>query len=125
MTDDQHAILDDLLSRWHQWQPRRATTGYAPKSLVCGAYRTSRQYDDTNGALDDDLNALRCRQVDHDVCTMHDPHRAAIYVLARNLATGANVWISPRLPADPGERASIVSQARVILTKKLIASGVL
>ena len=126
MRDEQDAILDDLLSRWHSWQLANKTTrGYAPKALVCGDYRISRQYDDVSGALDDDLDNLRSRQVDHEVRQMGETHRAAIYTLARNLATGREVWFSPRLPQDKPARDAIVREARNILIGRLVASGVI
>ncbi|MES2958470.1 MAG: hypothetical protein V4792_09790 [Pseudomonadota bacterium] len=125
MTDEQSAILDDLLSRWHHWQGAESAKGYAPQSAGFGQYRASRQYDDTNGALDSDLDARRCAQVDHEAQQMHDPHRAAIYCEARNLGTGRAVWSSPRLPADQGERNQVVIEARIIMSRRLIASGVI
>jgi len=68
---------------------------------------------------------MRCKQVDFDVRQMTQPHQTAIYVLARNLSTGYSVWANPRLPYDPEEREAIVREARAIITKKLLASGVL
>lgn len=118
------AALDDLLSRWHHWGASRpATKGWAPKALVCGDYRTSRQYDDTNGALDDDLDASTMRTVDFQVSELADPWRSAIYALARSLSCGYAVWSSPRVP--PAQRAEIEAAARVKITARLIAAGVL
>jgi len=126
MTESQAAALDDLLSRWHAWQQgAKASRGFAPKSLVCGDYRTSRQYDDGNGALDSDLDAFQSRQVDHEVRQMQEPHRTAIYVQARNLSTGFAVWFSPRLPQERAEREALVAVARQIICVRLLASGVI
>ncbi len=125
MRDEQDAILDDLLARWHQYRPTaRTARGFAPKSLVCGDYKTSRQYDDTNGALDDDLSDMRSRAVDFQVQQMADPHKTAIYMLARNLATGYEVWNSPRLPTGDALKI-IVREARGMLIGRLVAAGVI
>jgi hypothetical protein len=126
MRNDSDAILDDILIRWHQWPGAgKVGRGFNNRALVCGDYRTSRQYDDSNGALDDDLENRRMSQVDFEVSQMKDPHRAAIYCLARALVIGAQVFNSPRLPADRAERDAIVRQARALLTNRLLASGVM
>lgn len=119
-------ILDDVLSRWHSWaRSQGAVAGHARTSAGMEMYRASRQHDDQNGALDSDLEHMRCKQVDFDVRQMPQPHQTAIYVDARNLCTGVAVWGNPRLPSDPEERAIVVIEARSMLTKKLLASGVL
>lgn len=126
MRNDADEILDDILSRWHSWmQGQGGTTGHARRSAGMEGYRASRQYDDTNGALDSDLEHMRCKQVDFDVRQLPQPHQTAIYVDARNLCTGVAVWGNPRLPIDPAERQVVVFEARNMLTKKLLASGVL
>jgi hypothetical protein len=126
MTESQSAALDDLLSRWHAWQQgAKASRGFAPKALVCGEYRTSRQYDDGNGALDSDLEALRSRQVDHEVRQMAEPHRTAVYCEARNLSTGWAVWESPRLPRVRAEREAIIAEARHTVFVRVVAAGLI
>lgn len=122
---ERDADLDDLLCRWHQWARPVKGRGFNTSALVVGDYQTSRQYDDMNGALDQDLEDFRIRQVDFEVSEMHDPHKAAIFVLARALTVGAWVFASPRVPADPIERAEVIRVARAILTARLIASGVI
>ena len=119
--------LDDLLSRWHSWANAQRSTGkgYGNKSLVVGDYQTSRQYDDTNGALDDALEATTMRAVDFAVRQMGEPHRTAIYVQARALCLGTHAFSSPRLPSDPEAKRHIVSAARDMLTARLIVAGVL
>jgi hypothetical protein len=126
MQGDHDAILDDLLSRWHSWMHgAKVGRGFNDSALVVGDYLTSRQYDDMNGKLDADLDEIRSRQVDFEVGEMLHPHRTAIYVLARNLCTGHEVWMSPRLPA-PGEALDqIVREARGIITARLINAGVI
>ncbi|MDB5541968.1 MAG: hypothetical protein JWQ89_3695 [Devosia sp.] len=126
MKPEHSAILDDLLSRWHNWQhAERGGRGYAPKAAGFEQYRASRQYDDANGALDTDLDALRSAAVDFLAQQMQDPHRAAIYMDARNLCTGLSVWNSPRLPPEPEMREMIVREARAMLCKKLVDAGVI
>lgn len=127
MTNDADAILDDLLARWHAWQQgTHVGRGHADRALVCGDnYRPSRQYDDENGKLDDDLDARRSRAVDHAASKLTDPYRAAIYCNARNLATGRTVWHSPRLPTDPAARDRVLFCARVQMVKLLVSAGVM
>lgn len=120
------AALDDLLSRWHHWASRaRLVRGYAPRALVCGDFKVSRQYDDSNGALDADMENDTMASVDFHVSEMADPYRTAIHCNARNLSLGLSVWSSPRLPKDRDARAAIVATARGILLKSLTAAGVI
>jgi hypothetical protein len=125
MKPDHSEILDDLLSKWHCWQQARPCRGYASKSAGFEQYRASRQYDDTNGALDSDLDAARSEQVDFEVSEMQEPYKAAIYASARNLATGIAVWASPRLPLDAALRGQIVDKARMMLCARLCSAGVI
>lgn len=126
MTDDSAAILDDILCRWHQWASRGSVArGYAGRALVVGDYRISRQYDDQNGALDDDLEHATMKTVDFQVNEMRDPWRAAIHANARALVVGSAVWSSPRLPSDRLKRLHVIAEARVRLTERLISAGVL
>lgn len=126
MKPEHAVILDDLLSRWHSWQKvATASRGYSARAAGFEQYRPSRQHDDTNGALDTDLDVMRSAQVDFEVSQMKDPHRAAIYIDARNLCTGLNVWNSPRLPADRAEREEVIREARRMICKRLVDSGVI
>jgi hypothetical protein len=125
MMNDSAHILNDLLSRFHGW-----AKGYIPVP-VCGAdpmfrnAKSGKGWDSVSEIIEDDLDGATMRAVEFHVGEMQDPHRTALYVLARNLNTGANVWISPRLPTDPLERAQIVSEARERLTRKLMNAGVM
>lgn len=123
---EQGGELDSLLSRWHHWQGgHKATRGFKSKALVVGDYQVSRQYDDLSGALDDDLENATMRKVEFEVSEMKDPHRAAIYCLARALCIGVAVFASPRLPTDPRERADVVAKARVLISARLVGAGVM
>ena len=126
MTDDTAQILDDLLIRWHHaCQHYRQTKGYASRSAGMGQYRSSRQYDDTNGALDEHLESARVKAVDFEVSEMHDPHKSAIHANARALVSGSRVWSSPRLPTDAKERGELITAARMLLVARLHSAGVM
>jgi len=119
------AILDDLLSRWHHWQATSpAKGGYPSRSAGMDDWRCSRQYDADNGALDGELEGSTMRGIDFQVSEMHDPHRTAIYLNARNLSTGVKVFRSLRLPQDFAACALIVGEARAILLIRLTAAGI-
>lgn len=125
MQDDSKAILDDILSRWHSW-----AKGYSPVP-VCGAdpmFRNNKspnQWDTVDEVIDEQITSKIMQAVDFQVGEMKDPYRSAIYILARNCATGRNVWLSPRLPADLMARTAIVQEARLQLTKRLMNVGVI
>ncbi len=121
---ERNAMLDDVLSEWHSWQLRaRVGRGFANKSPVAGNFRISRQWDDVNGALDDDLDAMRMSQVEFEVEQLPDPWRAALYALARSASTGTAVIHSPRVP--PADRERVLAEARARLHARLRAAGVL
>jgi hypothetical protein len=123
---DRAAALDDILSRWHSWQGGfKAVRGFKGRALVVGDFRISRQYDADNGALDDEIEDAVMQQVDFEVNEMGDPHRSAIYALARALSLGLMVFSSARLPADPREKQIIINTARGILIARLVGAGVI
>ena len=126
MRNEGDAILDDILSRWHSWaEPQGRTQGHARCSAGMEQHRTSRQYDDINGALDSALEDRTSSNVDFQVAQMPEPYQTAIHVEARNLCTGRTVWGNPRLPSDPQARAVVMAEARIMVSKRLLASGVL
>jgi len=125
MHNDSAEILSDILSRWHSWAKAYKANQQTPRDPVFRDCTTGRGWDTTDEILEDEVHAKQMEAVDFQVGEMHDPHRAAIYVLARNLSTGRSVWLSPRLPTDPLERATIVAEARAILTKRLLSAGVM
>lgn len=122
---DQMHKLDELLSRWHHW-----AKGYMPVP-TCGAdpmfrnAKSSKSYDTTAEVVEDELTSTQMKALDFQVSEMKDPHRSAIYIHARNCYTGRNVWISPRLPQDPMERARILGEAKGLLIGRLLAAGVM
>lgn len=126
MKDETAAILDDLLIRWHHaCQHYRHTRGFNARAAGMDSYRPSRQYDDSNGALDQHLEASQVQAVDFEVSQLTEPSRSAIHADARNLSTGVAVWASPRLPTDPGQRQVVIQTARVILIGRLQSAGVM
>lgn len=124
MRDDRiiDATLDELLKLWHRWQSSyRLKSGYPGTAAGCEQYRASRQYDDVNGALDQDADTAMCHAIDAEVSRMPDPHRTAIHVEARNLCS-VRVWKSARL--DPAKAAQYTLEARVMLWGRLVNAGV-
>jgi hypothetical protein len=53
------------------------------------------------------------------------PWFTALQFEARNLAVRHQVWASPRLPANRGEREVLILEARVRLLRELARDGVL
>lgn len=102
----------ELLALWwkaeHAWLP---VEGYPTECPSCRDYRTSRQYDSHNGADETDARGMLIRHVNQAVQQVPEPFRTALYVLARNQATGVTVWRSARLPADDQARAQMVAEA--------------
>ena len=118
--------LDDLLSRWDHWlQPVQVSRGHASSSAGCGLYRTSRQYDDANGALDDQVEHHVMQGVQACVEKLGIEHRVAIHVEARNLRLGLSVWRSPRLPADQQQARAVVAAARLRMITLLCSAGLM
>ncbi len=125
MRDDQNAILDDLLSQWHEWaKGEQHASGYNNAAAGFSLYRASRQYDDSNGGLDAELDKSTMKTIDFQVRQMQDPYRAAIYANAKNLAAGRNVFTSPRVPGGI-EGANILRCARATLIVRLVGAGVI
>lgn len=123
-TEDE--VLNDLLSRWHSWaSDYRTALGYPTMSAGLGQYRASRQYDDCNGALDQDVENIVMAAVDACVSSVPQPFRNAIHINARNLCVGLDVWRSPRLPEDDLARALMVSDARELLLHRLKERGLM
>jgi hypothetical protein len=126
MTSDTDAILDDLLIRWHSWaSPYIPARGFNHRSLVCGDYITSRQYDAENGALDDALEARIMKQLDFEIGELIALYRIALSVQARALSLGWSVFTNPRLPEGKEERAKVIQDARAALLRRVMAAGVM
>lgn len=117
--------LDSILAEWHHW-----AKGYSPVP-TCSAdpmfrnAKSAKGWDSTAEVVEDELTAAQMKAVDFHVGEMKDPHRSAIYMHARNCYTGRNVWLSPRLPQDPMERARILGEAKAMIIGKLLSAGVM
>lgn len=119
-------LLDDLLSRWHHWQQAASVgRGFDGRSAVVGQFRTSRQYDDDNGALYDDEEHELMRAVDFAVRELGADQTLVLHHQARALMLGVDVFRSPRLPADAAAREQLLADARRLLMARLAAAGVL
>ncbi|MFM9928199.1 hypothetical protein VLK31_34875 [Variovorax sp. H27-G14] len=125
MMNDSAAILDDLLSRWHSHCRAYQANQQAPRDPVFRDAKSGRGWDSTDEIIEDEIHGSMMADIDFQVSEMRDPHRAAIYALARNLSTGNSVWMSPRLPRDAVERARVVAEARGQITDRLMRCGVM
>lgn len=126
MHNDSDEILSDILIRWAQFKPGTVGRGFNSRTPGAGDYyRTSRQYDTTNGVLDDDIDAERMKVVDFQIWQMNELHRWALQDHARSLMLGVEVFRNPRLPVDRAARDALVQEARRRLTERLLACGVL
>ena len=106
------ANLLDLLALWWRYESQQLPVlGYPRECPSCAGYKTSRQYDDGNGAAETDARGLVAVAVGRAVDSLPEPFRTALYLTARNRVTGVAVWFSPRLPEDKDERAAIVAEA--------------
>ena len=125
MHNDSAAILDDLLSRWHSHCRAYKANQQTPRDPMFRNTKSGRGWDSTEEIIEDEIHGSMMEAIDFQVSEMQDPYRAAIYALARNLSTGRSVWMSPRLPQDPLERATVVAEARNQITNRLMRCGVM
>lgn len=126
MQSDIDTILNDLLVRWHRHSKGyQLGKGYPSSDTACRGHRASRQYDDSNGALDSALEDTIMEGFDAAIGRVPQPWNTALQFQARNMATGHAVWTSPRLPADPMERGVLLMEARNKLLRELSRDGVL
>ena len=110
------SVVNEILQEWHQWcSDTRVGVGYGNRSASCrvgpgggGVWEVA------------DLEA-----VDAVIDAIPQPHRTAISFMARNLSCRAQVWSSPRLPAQRDELQVLLMEARNMLTRGLIAKGIL
>lgn len=123
---DLNQVLNDLLSRWHAWSSAYSFgKGYPSVDSACRDSRTSRQYDDSNGALDAAVENRIMEAFDAAASAVPQPYLTALQFQARNFHSRAQVWKSPRLPDDEIERAVLLMEARNMLMRALARSGVM
>lgn len=125
MRNDSHEILSDLLARWHHYCKHYSAVPVAGADPMFRMARSSRHWQTEEQVRDAEINNSIMKAIDFHVSEMKDPHRAAIHILARNCYTGRSVWISPRLPVDLEERQVVIAEARNMLTRRLMAAGVI
>ncbi len=115
--------LDYMLAEWHRWKVSKDhTPAYKPGGIAKYA-ESSNHWDWINGAEDERAEDQMMQGFDEAVDTIPQPWNLALCFEARNLSTGFTVWASPRLPQDPGERETLVLEARNKLLQKLHRSG--
>jgi hypothetical protein len=110
-----------LLVLWYRCEQAGALRilGFPAECPSTQGYKASRQYDDSNGAAEIDERGSMAKAVGNIVNSLQEPYRTALYFVARNRATGAEVWRSPRLPADKDERAHVVSEALALFLERV------
>lgn len=108
--------LNDILAAWHAWQLAESIAeGYPSRSPSCVLGPAGG-----GGGDGPDMEA-----VDAVIDSIPQPHRTALAFQARNLHCRAQVWSSPRLPANPQERQVLLMEARNMLARGLIERGML
>lgn len=111
--------IDDLLCAWHKWADKWSPcAGYRSSAMFTGV-KSSRQFDSSGEVADASIHNMQMKAVEFHISEMSMVHRAALQTAARNLATGASVWRSQRLPDDPQKVSEIVTEAKVELIKRL------
>lgn len=121
MISELDEILNDLLSRWHWWATH-FLYGQGFYNAQPYAHMAPPLHGDTWDApevRDQHAENAELAEVDAAINELPQPHRTAVWINARNLCTGAAVWSSARLPADPIERAQLVVDARALLVVQL------
>jgi hypothetical protein len=109
--------VDEWLKMWHSWASSvRQAGGYPGVAPGCSLYRASRQYDDTNGALDAAADISTAKAVGEVIERMSHLHQAALSMEARNLCS-ARVWQSARIPSE--DAIKVVKEAKVILWENM------
>lgn len=120
MNNEIQLLLNDLLAAWHCYcRGYKWVIGYKSTAAGFGDVISSRQWDSTHEVLDRDVDSTRLQTIDFHINEMQPDYRTSLQIQARNLATGANVWTSARLPKDPQERVELLCKARAVLIDKL------
>jgi hypothetical protein len=125
MKSDVDSIVDDLLSRWHDWKSGyRFTRGYSSTDGTCKEAKSAwSSYDRDNGVADEWVENSIMAAVDAAIERIEEPYHLCILFDARNLASEYAVWSSPRLPQ--GEELEILKiESRTRLLRELRKDGV-
>lgn len=114
--DSVETTINEILKEWHSWSANESVgKGYGSRSASCNF--------GPGGSCSWEIADMDT--VDAVIDSIPQPHRTAIAFIARNLATGAKVWSSPRLPSNQVEMQVLNLEARNMLTRGLIEKGVL
>lgn len=126
MRNETDYLLDGLLADWHQWSRHTAQrAGYPGKAAGIGSVPSSSQYDWQNGVESELVDKRIMLGFDAAINRVPQPWLTALQFEAKNLCVRYAVWVSPRLPTDPQERAVLILEARNKLLKELARDGVL
>jgi hypothetical protein len=122
------ALLDDWLSRWHEFSSGyRMTRGYSGSDATCRDHRTPTHWDWQNGAEEDRGMKEEMKAFDKAIRRVpNHPERwfTCLAFEARNLASAAAVWKSPYLPI--GEELAVLRiEARTKLIEELSRDGII
>lgn len=108
-------LLNEILREWHSWSAGDTIAeGYPSRSPSCAL-----------GPAASDVDGPCMETVDAVMDAIPQPHRTALAFQARNLHSRAQVWSSPRLPANWEERQILLMEARNLFTRGLMEKGVI
>lgn len=108
-------LINEILKEWHCWSAEYAmASGYSSRSPSCIA-----------GPVSAGSDGIDTEAVDAVIDAIPQPHRTALAFQARNLNSRAQVWSSPRLPANWEERQILLMEARNMLTRGLMKKGII
>ncbi len=114
--DSVETTVNEILKEWHTWSANEGVgKGFGARSASCN--------DGTSGSSNWEIADMPA--VDSVIDAIPQPHRTAICFIAKNLATRAQVWKSPRLPENFHELQVLNLEARNMLTRALIEKGIL
>lgn len=118
--------LDSLLILWHEvtdkYRHERSFSAPSMTNFYLSPTHQDWRHEEVGREMEERVTARRIgdciRRIEH-------PWQAAIVIQARNLATGADVWFSPRLPTHREAREVILLEARNKLLVELRKDGVM
>jgi hypothetical protein len=107
-----HDIPDDLaglLVAW--WRHERAeSTAHLGMPRECPStrgYVAGKNWASDHGDVDAIIMRRIIEAVDAAIDSLPPPERSAAHIAAKNIASGSQVWSSPRLPEDPAAQADV------------------
>ena len=117
--------LSELLEQWWLAEHRVAllALGLPRECPSTRGYRSAAVWDADNGVDDAHVLSARLRAVDGAIDALPRDQRAAVHVLARNLALGMDTWTSALLPADTQARQQVFVEAVTDLARSLGLTG--